>query len=980
MKVYSVTAQAVPLLKQRLLLVCLIAIILAGLLPMAPSQAQQSTIDVEAVLEAMTVADRVGQLFLVAFQGSDPTPSSDIAELIRDYRVGGVILSAEAGNIRNYNPDGTQANTPEQVVSLANQLQALAFDANLPVETALAPATTDLRSLSVPDERGVTLPLFLAINQEGDGHPHSQLLSGFTPLPSNMAIGATWSVDHAATAGRILGQELADVGVNLLLGPSLDVLDNPRPDQASLGVRSFGGSPYWVGRLGRAFVGGVHAGSAGRVATVAKHFPGQGSSDRLPDDEVATIHKSPQELQAVELAPFAAAVKPGSLDTLLKTESSAANQPVSQASTTTDAMLSSHARYAGLQGSSEEVPPISLAPELGQALLNDPTFANWRSQQQGVVLSDALGATAIRRYYDPTLQDFPHKRIAQEAFLAGNDLLLMSQFSLTDNWEDELANIKETITFFQDKYETDADFKRRVDEAVTRILSLKSKLYPSLDLRGALVDGSDIADREGVEAPTVAQIARDAVTLLSPNLGEIAQRMPAGPGTSDNLLIFTDARSARECNSEECPSFALIDPTALESIILRLYGPEASGQMTPERVRSLTFDQLDAYLDGQPSDLSPQAVEQLIEDADWLVFAMLDEDMGVASSNTLSRFLSERPISRERKRLLAIAFNAPYFLDATDIAKLSAYFAVYGKTAPFLEAAVRALFREFTPTGASPVDIVSTNYSLLEQLKPDPAQAIPLQVPDVRVQMGSNTFTARVGETLRVVAGPIMDYNGRLVPDGTPVVFKLQQRSDQFELPLGETGTVDGFAETSVILERAGDFEVRVQSGEATGSLSLLLNIVDEAEGQAQVAVATPTATATLEPTSTPTATPSPTATASPTPRPTATPTPTPALPLPPRRVDPNAFFLALLSVLVVGLGTLFMYRTTAEMPDKAVRNILLASIGGLVAYSLYGLGLFPAADWMQRELRPWGAALVTLLGSLVALGITWARHESRQR
>jgi beta-N-acetylhexosaminidase len=980
MKVNSVTTQAVSMSKHRLLVVCLITIILAGFVPVVPSHAQQTAIDVETVLEAMTVADRVGQLFLVTFEGNEPLPSSDIAELIRDYRIGGVVLSAEAGNIRNYNPDGTPANTPEQVVSLANQLQALAFDANLPVEIALAPLTSDLGPLPVPDDRGVTLPLFVAINQEGDGYPHSQLLSGFTPLPSNMAIGATWSVDHAATAGRILGQELADVGVNLLLGPSLDVLDNPRPDQASLGVRSFGGSPYWVGRLGRAFIGGVHAGSAGRVATVAKHFPGQGSSDRLPDDEVATIQKSAQELQAVELAPFAAAVKPGSLNALLTTDSTGAVEPASRASTTTDAMLSSHARYAGLQGSSEEVPPISLAPELGQALLNDPTFANWRSEQQGVMLSDALGATAIRRYYDPTLQDFPHKRVAQEAFLAGNDLLLMSQFSLTDSWEDELANIKETITFFQDKYETDADFRRRVDEAVRRILYLKSDLYPSLDLRGALVDGSDIASREGAEGPAVAQIARDAVTLLSPGLGEIAQRMPTGPGTSDNLLIFTDARTARECSRDDCPPFALIDPSALERIILRLYGPEASGQMTPERVRSLTFDQLNAYLDGQFSDLTPQAIERLIEDADWLVFAMLDEETSVASSNALSRFLSEQPVSRERKRLLAIAFNAPYFLDATDIAKLSAYFAVYGKTAPFLEAAVRALFREFTPTGASPVDIASTNYSLVEQLKPDPNQAIPLQVPDVRVQMGSNTFTALVGDTLRVVAGPIMDFNGRLVPDRTPVIFKLQQRSDQFELPLGETGTVDGFAETSVVLERAGDFEVRVQSGEATGSLSLLLNIVDEAEGQAQVAVATPTATATPEPSPTPTATPSPTASPSPTPRPTATPTPAPALPLPPRRVDPNAFFLALLSIVLVGMGTFFMYRTTAEMPDKAVRNILLASVGGLVAYSLYGLGLFPAADWMQRELRPWGAVLVTVLGSLVALGATWARQEFRQR
>ena len=77
--------------------------------------------------------------------------------------------------------------------------------------------------------------------------------AGFTPLPSNMALGATWNTEDAAAAGNIVGSEMAAVGINLLLGPSLDVLDMPRPDpQTTLGVRSLGGNSFWVGRLGRA--------------------------------------------------------------------------------------------------------------------------------------------------------------------------------------------------------------------------------------------------------------------------------------------------------------------------------------------------------------------------------------------------------------------------------------------------------------------------------------------------------------------------------------------------------------------------------------------------------------------------------------------------------------------------------------------------------------------------------------------------------
>ena len=96
-----------------------------------------------------------------------------------------------------------------------------------------------------------------------------------------MTIGATWSKDEAESTGSIVGNELCAAGVNMLLGPVVDVLANPRSGgNGDIGIRSFGGNPTWVGELGRAYVRGVHDGSAGRMLTVAKHFPGHGGSDR----------------------------------------------------------------------------------------------------------------------------------------------------------------------------------------------------------------------------------------------------------------------------------------------------------------------------------------------------------------------------------------------------------------------------------------------------------------------------------------------------------------------------------------------------------------------------------------------------------------------------------------------------------------------------------------------------------------------------
>jgi beta-N-acetylhexosaminidase len=959
----------------RLASLLLVVLLTLSMTPAPSTLAQPAPLDVQAILQAMTVTDRVGQLFVVTMQGNEAGPDSGIAELIRDYRVGGVLLSPANDNFRNLDPDGAPADTPQQVARLANQLQTLAFDGSLPAEAALAPQTGDVQALPVPENRGVTLPLLIGVNQDGNGYPHSSLRSGFTPLPSSMALGATWNTEDAAAAGHIVGSELAAVGVNLLLGPALDVLDMPRPDpQTTLGVRSLGGNSFWVGRLGRAYIAGIHEGSEGRVAAIAKHFPGQGSSDRLPEYEVATIQKSAEALAAVEIAPFAAAVRPGTLQELLPPS----DQAPRTASTVVDGLQSTHVRYAALQGSSESIPPISLAPQLSQDLLNSPAFSDWRNAGRGLVMSDDLGAPAIRRHYDPTLQSFPHRRVAQDALLAGNDLLLLSRWSLDDNPETTTANIKDTITFFQEKYRTDTDFARRVDAAVMRILTLKARLYPDLDLRTSLVNGNALEERATQDA-TVAQIARNAITLLSPSPAELAQRMPAGPGADDSILFITDARGGRECSAEDCPASPLIGPTALGDIVLRLYEP--SGQVAPDRVASVTFEQIDAWLNpagsNEDTNLANEVVDGLINSADWIIFGLLDSAPDAAGTSVMRQFLSQRPVSREQKRLVAIAYDAPFFLDATDITKLTAYFAAFGKTEPLLEASMRVLFREWTPTGASPVDISAINYALAEKLRPNATQSIPLSVPDVRVQMGSNTFTAKVGDTLRVLAGPIRDNNGRLVPDNTPVTFKLKQRSDQFELPLGETGTRDGLAETSVVLERPGDYEVQVQSGQAVGSLSLLLNIVDLEQGEARVAVAT--ATPSPAPTQTPTPTVTPTATREPTATPAPTPSPTPVPPLPPKRVDSGSLALALASLSLVLLATVIGFRALLAAPTMALRTVLLIAVGGLTAYLLYGLGLLPGATWLQRELRPWGAVVITVLGSAVAMAALWARRELRR-
>ena len=62
----------------------------------AQTDTSQDTLDAaQALLDEMNIEERVGQLFLVTFEGDTAVPESTITDLITHYRVGGVILRVE---------------------------------------------------------------------------------------------------------------------------------------------------------------------------------------------------------------------------------------------------------------------------------------------------------------------------------------------------------------------------------------------------------------------------------------------------------------------------------------------------------------------------------------------------------------------------------------------------------------------------------------------------------------------------------------------------------------------------------------------------------------------------------------------------------------------------------------------------------------------------------------------------------------------
>ncbi len=124
--------------------------------------------------------------------------------------------------------------------------------------------------------------------------------------PGNLALGAVDDPELTEEVARDLGAELAALGVTLDYAPDADV--NSNPDNPVIGVRAFGADPALVARHTAAWVRGLQAGG---VAACAKHFPGHGDTRVDSHHDLPRISGDRARLDAVELAPFRAAVAAG---------------------------------------------------------------------------------------------------------------------------------------------------------------------------------------------------------------------------------------------------------------------------------------------------------------------------------------------------------------------------------------------------------------------------------------------------------------------------------------------------------------------------------------------------------------------------------------------------------------------------------------------------------------------------------------------
>lgn len=217
-------------------------------------------------LAAMTVEEKVGQLLIGGFEGTEI--GDQATRLVQEYQVGGLILYG-----RNIAGAG-------QLVTLTNGLKAL---------------------------NGDGIPLFLSIDQEGGGV--DRMPPEVRRTPGAYCVGQTGSVPAAQSYGDVLAAECAAFGLNLDFAPVLDVWSNP--GNTVIGQRAFSADARTVAGLGPAAARRMM--DQGIIPAV-KHFPGHG--DPAVDSHVGlpVVDKSPEELEETELIPFRAAIQSAGTD------------------------------------------------------------------------------------------------------------------------------------------------------------------------------------------------------------------------------------------------------------------------------------------------------------------------------------------------------------------------------------------------------------------------------------------------------------------------------------------------------------------------------------------------------------------------------------------------------------------------------------------------------------------------------------------
>jgi beta-N-acetylhexosaminidase len=346
------------------------------------------------------------------------------------------------------------------------------FGQNISAPDQVSALTAMLRSAAPGDD-----PV-IAIDEEGGDVTRVAYADG-SPYPGNAALGAVDDVALTQAVYRAIGADLAALGINFDLAPCADVLGTA--DSPAVGTRSFGAETGLVSRHTAAAVAGLQGAC---VAACTKHFPGHGRTGTDSHEAIATIEGGLADLRLVDLPPFEAAIRAGTL-----------------------AIMPSHLRVPELTG---DLPATVSAAAITGLLRGELGFT-------GVIVSDALEMRATR-------DTFGIPGAAVLAVAAGTDLLCLGR----DGSEADYLAVRDALVAAVRDGALDGE---RLEEAADRVARLRGGLART---RSAAPAGDNAGPGVGrgigpAADPAVSAMAGPAVgsavsPMAGPEVGLVAAR------------------------------------------------------------------------------------------------------------------------------------------------------------------------------------------------------------------------------------------------------------------------------------------------------------------------------------------------------------------------------------------------------------------------------------------------------------------------
>ena len=272
---------------------------------------------------------------------------------------------------------------------------------------------------------------FIAVDQEGGLVQRLTRRNGHSYFPSAFSVGRNPSFASPDSAKKLyanMAAELAHAGFNLNFGPVVDLNLNPWNPVIGQRDRSFGADPNIVTTMARAFIA---AHREADIVTVAKHFPGHGSSHVDSHRALANVAETWKE---IELDPYRNLAKEGMLD----------------------AVMIGHLYHPRF--SDGAMLPASLSRRAVQALRD--SYIGF----DGVVVSDDMEMGAVS-------DDYSFEERVIKAVNAGTDLLVFSNVSARD--ADLGIKIHAVIA---DAVRDGRISRSRVEQAYGKIKALKQRL------------------------------------------------------------------------------------------------------------------------------------------------------------------------------------------------------------------------------------------------------------------------------------------------------------------------------------------------------------------------------------------------------------------------------------------------------------------------------------------------------------------------